>query len=187
MLRHPVLLRALPLLLLFLLFGCSSGPRVATTNLRAGYFPSRDGALQYRLPVGWFDATADSQATGHVIWLMRNDYGASITVDEVRLDAAARMEIERGGLLQLAQLVMSLTTGDRGAMLVEPPNMVVVNGRQFCRYEMVASSTRDTLRMTLFDTGGKAYVVTALLQDKGASRDPQFASIQENFLSTLRW
>lgn len=187
MLSRPALIRALPFILSTILVGCGSGPRVATTNLHAGYFPSRDGALQYRLPVGWFDATADSQATAHAIWLMRNDYGASITVDEVRLDAAARKEIERGGLLQLAQLVMALTTGEHGAMLLEPPAVVNVNGRLFCRYEMVASATRDTLRVALFDTGGKAYVVTALLPEKAARRDPQFSIVHENFLSTLRW
>jgi len=187
MLSRPILTRALLFLLTLLLFGCGSGSRVVTPSLHAGYFPSRDGALQYRLPVGWFDATADSQATAHAIWLMRNDYGASITVDEIRLDAAARKEIERGGLLQLAQLVMALTTGEHGAMLLEPPAVVTVNGRPFCRYEMVASATRDTLRVALFDTGEKAYVVTALLPEKVARRDPQFTTVHESFLSTLRW
>jgi hypothetical protein len=184
---------ACPVLLLFfsavivLLSGCAAGSRVSTGLLNPSYAASRDGQLQYRLPIGWFDATADSQAVGHAVWLMRSDYGATIAVDEVSLDAGAREAIRDGGLLELAPLVISLTAGDRGAVLIVPPVDVTLNSKTVCQYTMLVSETRDTLRVTLVDTGRHVYAVTALRSEKREGQSPSLTAVADDFVAALRW
>jgi hypothetical protein len=174
-------------MLALLAAGCASTTRVETGLFSPAVSTTRDGGLQYRLPAGWFDATADPQAAGHAAWLMRSDYGATIALDEVRLDPGARTEIRRAGLLPLSYLVISLTTGDRGTVLLDPPALVTINGREMCRYTMVVSETKDTLLVTVVDTGERVYTVTALDAGKGNGEGAPLSSLAEAFVGTIRW
>lgn len=175
------------LLLQVFLIGCSTGTKLSPAVLLPLYSLSRDGGLQYRLPSGWFDASADSQAVGHAVLLIRNDYGATIAVDEVYLDANARGQLQQGGLMQIAQLMMSLTSWDNGTILTDPPRALTLNGQKFCRYRMAAAASQDSLQVTLLDTGKKVYAVSVLLSGKGAGRDGVFDVLQDSFVSSLRW
>jgi hypothetical protein len=180
--RQSLLLIVLPLLA-----GCASTARVPADLFHPSYSSSRDGALQYRLPVGWFDATADPQAAGHAAWLMRSDYGATISLDEIRLDPGARADVRSSGLLQLSYLIISLTSGDRGTVLLEPPSLRRVNGKEVCRYSMVVSETKDTLQVTVVDTGDRVYTITALDTGKGEDGGISLVSLTEGFVAKLRW
>ena len=176
------------LLLLGLAGGCASPPYSSTSTVSPRVLVSRDGMLRYRLPMGWFDATADSQAVGHEVLLLRSDYAATIAVNEIRVDAQARRQIERGGLMQLAQLTMALAAGGTPVTLQQSPELFVLNGRQFCAYELVISGARDLLRVVLFDTGTKVYAVHALVpgEKSGATAEEVFTA-QQDFLNDLRW
>lgn len=118
---------------------------------------------------------------------MRSDYGATIAVDEVSLDAGAREAIRDGGLLELAPLVISLTAGDRGAVLIVPPVDVTLNSKTVCQYTMLVSETRDTLRVTLVDTGRHVYAVTALRSEKREGQSPSLTAVADDFVAALRW
>jgi len=121
------------------------------------------------------------------VLLIRNDYGATIAVDEVYLDANARGQLQQGGLMQIAQLMMSLTSWDNGTILTDPPRALTLNGQKFCRYRMAAAASQDSLQVTLLDTGKKVYAVSVLLSGKGAGRDGVFDVLQDSFVSSLRW
>jgi hypothetical protein len=180
--------RKLSLLILMLLTGCSSSPTVVPVTLQPGYFVSRDGFLRYRVPSGWFDATADSQATGHTIWLLRNDYIVSITVDEIHLDTRARESLVQGSLLQLAQLTMPLVAADRAASVNQKPELSSINGKKFCTYELLANSQRDILRVILFDVDSKVYAATILFEGgKITMSREDIGSVQGSFIKNLRW
>jgi hypothetical protein len=137
--------------------------------------------------VGWFDATADSQSAGHAVLIIRNDYGATIAVDEVHLDAAARDHLRQGSLLEAAQVLMSLSTWDRGTVLVQGPRLLTLAGKEVCRYAMAATVARDRIEVTLFDTGGKIYSVNVLLSGKAENREGIFDQLQDDFVGSLRW
>ena len=176
------------LLLLGMACGCSRPPYSSTSTTTSRVFVSRDGMLHYRLPIGWFDATADSQAVGHEVLLLRSDYAATIAVNEIRVDAQARRQLERGGLLQLAQLTMGLAGGGTPVVLQQSPELFVLNGRQFCAYELIISGARDVLRVVLFDTGTKVYAVHALVPgDKARNTADDVFAVQQDFLDGLRW
>ncbi len=171
-----------------LLAACGGPAEVARIPLQPAYHSSRNGDLHYRLPVGWFDATSDSQATRHAIWVLRNDYGASITVEEINLDASARMELGEKKLLQLAQLTMPLLANDRSAAVQEAPVLFSVRGREYCVFELVTFPSDDILRVVVFDTGQRTYTATFYTKGEGdgMSRE-ELRAVQEGFLRSLRW
>ncbi len=178
-------LRLLPLLLAFLA-GCGSPPPPPEAPLPASYRVSRDGVLHYEVPDGWFDATADTQSSGPVIWILRKDYGATITVNEIHLDPQARRDLARGGLLQVGQLTQGLSVGDGSTLLLHPAEIVRSNGREFCTYELLTSNAQDTVRVLLFNTGEHIYSVSALRQGSRAG-GPEVFTVQEGFVNGLRW
>lgn len=167
--------------------GCSSSSTTSVI-LHPPYFTSRDGFLQYRLPAGWFDATADSQSTGQTIWLLRNDYSSTIAASEVHVDPDAREDLHVAGIMHLARLTMAMAAGGKPYILERPPESVMINGVQGCRYEMTTPSTNDVLRVIVVDTGTRIYMVTALLsgEAKHGLRDEVFP-VQDAFLNSLRW
>ncbi len=177
------------ILLTLLLVGCSSPPVATRLFFLPGSFPSRDGTLQYRVPAGWFDATADSQAAGHLIWVLRNDYGASLTIDRIHLDSSARRVLDDdNSLLTLASLLAPLMHKDRPGVVQQMPKVFELDGRAYCGYEMESPDDEDILRVVLFDTGEEVYVATLFMASRlpAASREDLHA-LQEGFLSALRW
>jgi hypothetical protein len=179
-----ILLSALPLLLTS---GCGGGPPAATPLLHSPYLVSRDGNLRYRLPAGWFDATADSQASTRTVWLVRSDYAGTLTVREVHVDVAARKEITKQGLLHIARLTAGLQTGSAPGAFAREPETVRVNGRDGCVYE-VDGVAGDRVRTILMDTGEHLYAITALVNGGAAGGAiGDVYAVQQAFVNALRW
>jgi hypothetical protein len=175
----------LPLSLL--LSACSTTPAVNRVTLQPTAGLSRDGILQYRLPVGWFDVTADSQAVGHTIWMFKNDYRASMTVDEVHTDPAARDLLERRDLLQLARLLLPLVQSEKRAVVEEPPGLSLFRGHSFCVCELTTKDN-DTLRYVLFSAGPRLYAATLLFSGGAEGWSKADArGVQQTLLESLEW
>jgi hypothetical protein len=168
--------------------GCSSSPESSRDEVSREVRRSRDGRLHYVTPAGWFDATADSQAASHIVWVIRNDYGATLTIDEVRVDAAARAAVQEGGLEPLARLLMTLPSGDRPVRALIDPETFERDGKVYCRYEVEVYETRDLLRVVLFRAGERIYsstlVVPAAVRERSAD---QLLEAQTAFLGSVSW
>jgi hypothetical protein len=167
--------------------GCP-GSSSTTVALYTPYLTSHDGFIKYRIPAGWFDAAADSQSSGQTIWLLRDDYSATIAVSEVHIDADAREDLQMAGMMHLAQLTMALAAGGKPYVLQHPPEGVTIGGSRGVAYEIVIPAVNDVLRVIVVDTGVKLYMVTALVSGEATRglRDEVFAA-QDAFLSGLRW
>jgi hypothetical protein len=171
-----------------MLLACGGPAEVVRVPMQQAFHTSRDGDLRYRLPVGWFDASTDSQAIQHAVWALRNDYGASITVEEINLDASARRELGEKKLLQLAQLTMPLLANDRSAAVQEAPVLFSVRGKEYCVFELVTFPSDDTLRVVVFDTGRRTYTATFYAKGEGTrTGGEELRSVQDAFLRSLRW
>jgi len=166
--------------------GCGSEPASTRARFHGEDHLSRDGVLHYRLPVGWFDVTADSQATGRAIWLVRNDYGASITVEQVYLMGRAERELGEEPLLHLAQLTLPLVAGPRTATVQRPPEVFRLGSRQYCGYALVTADRSEVLHVVLFDAGSRVYAVT-FFGDGSPAASAGISAVQEPFLRALRW
>lgn len=164
--------------------GCAG---TSPSLLHTPYFSSRDGILHYRLPAGWFDATNDSIAAGNAVWLLRQDYAATISVSEVHLDEAARQELDHNGLLGVARLTMALAISAKPAITREEPRLFQIGGSEFCSFEYTMPSSGDALRVVLFDTGEKLYEVTALVSGEKRGTGSDVFAVEQEFLGSLRW
>ncbi len=182
------LFQALLLTTVVLIAGCATAPPASNVVLNTPYASSRDGALRYRLPAGWFDATADTQGAGHVIWLLRNDYAATIAVNEIHLDGAAREALRSGGVIRLANLSMALAAGGSSYTVVQQPEEMQVNGRPLSVCALTTTPANDILRVVLVDTGGKVYSITALVPGETKRGDQsEIFSVQDALVGSLRW
>lgn len=168
--------------------GCASLPYSSDYPLQPGYLLSSDGALRYRVPVGWFDAQDDARMHNAVIWLVRNDYASTISISEVHLDSAAKTNLQAEGLLKLASLTLSLSAGEQSANVLRPPQRFTTNGMEWCAYELITASTRDTLRVVLARTDSRLYDITALVSGghDGVLCHEVF-SVQQRVLESLKW
>jgi hypothetical protein len=178
--------RSLPWIFLVVLAGCAGSARVTQPPLDASYATARDGHLRYRCPAGWFDATFDPQAAGHALLLVRNDYHATIAVDEVHLDSVARQALRSRGLAPLAPLLASLNGWENGRSLVEPPREVDGGRGLWWRYALEKNGSDERLEVTLVDAGGSLYAVSVLRSD-GEGGNDLFGVLQDGFIGALRW
>jgi hypothetical protein len=167
--------------------GCGPSREASAPTLSASYITSKDSGFSYRIPSGWFDASADSQARGHAALLVRNDYRATIAIDEVRLDAAARLELRRNGLVLVAQLLLSLTSWEQNAVLAIAPHLLRVGDRNACRYRTISGNGGDMADVTLVEGREKLYTVRILMSGKSAQDEKALQLVQEHFLGTVRW
>lgn len=149
---------------------------------------SPDGLLRYRIPLGWFDVSADSQATGHRIWLVSDDLGATIAVDEVHIDAGIRTRLNQGLLREVARLLLTLRAGREGLVELSSPEWTALNGKKVCVYRLGKPSTRETHRIALLDTGRKLYMTTLVMTEReGRTRQEKLLDAQDQFVESLQW
>ncbi|MEW6510440.1 MAG: hypothetical protein AB1428_05715 [Bacteroidota bacterium] len=165
--------------------GCAAPPP-PTPLLHPPYFLSRDGNLRYRLPAGWFDATADSQGNGHAVFLVRGDYAGTLTVRELHADAAARKVVNRAGVLDVARLTVALESGSSSGLVVREPEQVKLSGKEACVYE-VRRGSGDIVRTYLLDTGERIYAVAALVSsDAPPPARREIQEVQEVFVGAMK-
>jgi hypothetical protein len=179
-------LRWLSLLLCFA--GCSHAPLTSDGSTTSPPLLSHDGHLRYEVPAGWFDATGKPGALQAVIWIVRQDYGASISVNRVEVMPDFRQEVSEGRLLRLGELTMRLLLSSRPGTVERPPALVRMEGKEYCLYEVEESSTHDLMRSVIFDTGTRVYAVTALVPGgEPASTREEILAVHQNFVRRLRW
>jgi hypothetical protein len=168
-----------------LLAGCAAPPSTVTLPFSVEDRTARDGQLRYRVPAGWADVTADSASAGHVVWLLRRDLRATLTVDPVHVDADARDALAGGALLELARLQIALTSGARSVSVTRPPALQSYEDRQVCVYEFTLAPSGEAVRTVLVDAHARVYAVQAL-RNAGTTMD-DLEAVQEGFVRLLRW
>jgi hypothetical protein len=165
--------------------GCTTTSRVADNDFTREYNVSRSSFFRYKVPVGWFDASSDTKSE---IWLLKNDYSASITVHEIKTDDDARRSINStAGLTRIAQLSMALRTSDPSFLLVAPPVADEINGHSVSSYDITSTATHDTLRVIVLRTNGRVYEIVALVDGVRKGSAVQVFRLQRAFMEYLRW
>jgi hypothetical protein len=152
------------------------------------FFSSRDGNLRFRAPVGWLNATNDAPLSTNLVWLVRNDYAATLGVREVVIDAETRREVNQTGLGRVAELTLALASGEKGLTVVMQPVVSALRGVNVCTYEYASGHPTDLIRVVLVDTGSKVYEVSMLMTNKVDKNNiPEMVSLQEAFVQYVLW
>lgn len=171
-----------------LIVACASTPPVFQHRFSQEFFSSRDGRLRYRTPDGWLDATREASLSNNLVWLVRNDYAATLSVREVVLDAETRHEVNRAGLGRVAELTLALVSGQEGLTVVTQPWLSTLYGTKVCVYEYLKGHPNDLNRVVLVDTGSRVYDVTLLMTSGvGEKYIPEGVALQDAFVRNVLW
>ncbi len=143
------------LLSTFLFISCASKPPYsANYPLTNQIFQSRDSMFSGRIPYGWFSSTNDTLARALVVWLLKEDFSAAITVRELILDRLSSKKVQKDGLETLAFISAGFRSLNSNHLEIKPVTFKL-NGKEFCSYEL----TTDTIykRIVVFALKGKYY------------------------------
>jgi len=117
-------------------------------------FHSRDGILTGKVPQGWFSSSDDTLAPALILWLIREDFSAALTVREIKLDQLSVQHVEKEGLELLAHISAGLHDENLPVKEIETQEFKI-NENKFCSYEVGSGVKRK--RFVVFFTNGKYY------------------------------
>lgn len=159
-------LRCWPIALSLFMIACASGPHVSVSHFSQEYSTSRSGGLRYRLPDGWLNSSDDAPSPNVLIWLVRADFAAMLSVREVMIDEETRSEITRSGLERLGDLTLSLSSSGSGISIVQRPTLSAIGGLKACSYDYAEAGSKDRVHIILMDTGNRVYEVSTRMTSR---------------------
>ena len=154
--------RSFALLATIAFSSCTTGTYRSEVQLSNTTFESSDGLLKGQVPEGWFVST-DSEIAPHLAaWLIRNDYGAALTFQEIRLDEASAQYVAEEGLRYLADVSFHLKLAEESdAFLVTKPTESSIRGKSFCSYEYNSPRNGGAVSIAVFRSGRRFYESSA--------------------------
>jgi hypothetical protein len=184
-------LREFSIIGLLLLAGCSSVPYESDYPMTEEAVKSLNEDLQIKVPKGWYATTDESNAPNLLVWLVREDYGATMAISEIKADANTRKRLERRGLEALARISFALKSErakGRAEMVVKPREFDI-DGKKFCSYEYSSDGRKTIVRVIVFDTGQHLYDFAAVPAEKeNVKAGPKgLFTIQQSVLQSMRW
>jgi hypothetical protein len=172
--------------IVFFLAACGTTAPYYSTNLpvSSAAFTTRGSTLSGAVPEGWFSTADDSLAPALSAWLTRNDFEATITFRELRLDAATLSRASAGlpGLLAAdAGFLGEHTSG------ISESREFEIHGIKFCAGEF--STDRGPTRLVVFGIRGTYYECRASKAGGEWSQGDfqKLFAVQQTVLSTLRY
>ncbi len=152
---HPGAL-AVPALALLLSACASRIAYPADYPLTATLFSFRSAPVHGRIPQGWFAPAEDTLAPGLAAWLVAQDYSASLTIREIRLDERARAAARSEGLPFVARMSLAFrTAADTATAVTSPPQEFSAGRGTFSAYE--CRSQGIDARVAVFSAGGRYF------------------------------
>ena len=167
--------------------GCATPGPAAASAPPPAYLLSRDGAIHYRLPAGWFDVTPDTLSADRAVFLVRDDYAGSLTVRQLHLSSVDNADLGGEGLLQVARLTAALETSGKPGMLVRGPERYPAPGREAVSYDVEYGPSGDRTRTVLLAADGRLYALTALVNGTAATgAGREIFGVLQTFIGALR-
>lgn len=173
---------AMLLALIATMTGCSGAPaplekRHADLNYR--YLPSSDLSSQtispvskdfsIRIPNHWIEMIDDNNAPNLILWIMKQDYSASISFSPVVMDPALYKALLRDGLKSVANVSLSMKK-DRvksAFQLIVPMEKFSFQEKEFYAYEYSHDGGKTITRVVVFDSGQR-FIECAMLPMKNS-------------------
>jgi hypothetical protein len=184
-------LKQVSIIAILFLAGCSSVPYDSNYPMTDEVVKSLNEDVRIKVPKGWFATTDETNAPNLLVWLVREDYGATMAISEIKADANTRRQLERRGLEALASISFALKSErarGKAEMVVEPKEFDI-NGKKFCSYEYSSDGRKTIVRVVVFGTGKHLYDFAAVPAEKEnvkADRKSLFTT-QQSVLHSMRW
>ncbi|MDH7516075.1 MAG: hypothetical protein QHI48_09400 [Bacteroidota bacterium] len=134
--------------------------------------------------------TADPKnAPTILLWLVREDYGASIAFTAMKMDPSLYRAVRKDGLPAVAKVSLGLKKGNAGdsVRVIRQPEYFRLNGRDFAAYEYSTGNEGIIIRTVVFDTGSRFMECTALSGGTSSTRDETTTlfETQQSVLSSM--
>lgn len=174
------------LILTFIFCSCATKLPYATDYpLTNQYFQSRDDIFSGKIPDGWFSSTDDTLGKSLVVWLLKEDFTATLTVRELLLDRLSIQRVQKEGLETLAYISAGLQFSDVKNPKLEPFKFKL-NDKKFCSYELTLEAERK--RIVVFAIKGKYYECESYpLKGEWSAADlTRLFTIQQTVLASIR-
>ncbi len=159
------------LLLLLLLAGCGGGEKAvvkkepefpkyryaAVGDLAREYVSTSDGALRVLRPEGWLRTSDPKNAPSILLWLVREDYSASLSFSPIKMDPGLYQTLRKENLTAVAKVSLSLKerNAEDSVTIVQPVELFKVGGRICAAYEYRIAAAEPVIRVVVFDTGSR--------------------------------
>jgi hypothetical protein len=123
---------------------------------------SKSSQLNIKIPKGWFSAE-DNENNLIDLWLIKDDYSATLNFVTLNLDSATVKEIhsdEINGLVKLSQLFRKAKFG-KAIPKFSNQEIFEINKKQFAAYEY-EDDLKRSIRVVVFSYGAKYYELSAI-------------------------
>ncbi len=123
---------------------------------------AKTSQLTIRIPQGWFTAE-DNENNLIDLWLIKDDYSATLNFVTLNLDSATVKEIrsdETNNLVRLSELFRRAKFG-KAIQKFTNQEIFEINKKQFAAYEYADNSKR-LIRVVVFSYGAKFYELSAI-------------------------
>lgn len=188
-------------LCLILLASCGGTPaEITTSGAGAGYryAPSADmsatvvqtavGDVVARCPNGWMETMDLKNAPQIVLWLVKEDYSASISFTPIAMDPALYTTLKKDGLRSVAKVSLNLKKdyAQDSLKVIQETEYFRLNNRDFAAYEYSAGGS-DVVRVVVFDTGSR-FMECAVLpatSPRGAEEIHRDFVVQQSVLASM--
>ena len=127
----------------------------AAAELTRDYVSSQDGRLRVLRPEGWRKTSDPKNAPSILLWLVREDYAASISFTPLQMDPALYETLRKEGMASVAKVSLSLKerNAEDSIAVVQPVELFKVGDRICAGYEYRAGSAEPVIRVVVFDSG----------------------------------
>lgn len=152
--------------------------------LTSGKVSSQSGAISVLLPKGWFIAE-DNEFRINEIWLIKEDYSASISFIPINVDSSTANQLVIGGLPELKRLNFAFRKAKVGNAPLSFLNeeFFQVNHTKFLAYEYTGQGN-SKIRVVLFKFKDKFYECTA--SSSNSQNSEELFNVQNTILATIQ-
>ena len=160
------------LILTILLAACSGGgestvPREeaelakyrygASAALTQDVASTADGSLRVLRPEGWIRTSDPKNAPSILLWLVREDYSASLSFSQIKMDPALYQTLKNEDISAVAKVSLSLKerSAEDSVTVVQQVERFKVGGRICAAYEYRIAAAEPVIRVVVFNTGSR--------------------------------
>ena len=124
-------------------------------EMSSTYVETATPGLAVLCPKGWKETVDQKNAPNIVLWMVREDYTASISFIPVKMDPGLYNTLRKDGVAAVTKVSLGLKKDQaKGAVtILQPPERFMLKNREYGAYEYSIDSGRTSIRVVVFDTG----------------------------------
>jgi len=162
---------------------------VASAEMSSEYLKSSDGSVSVLRPAGWQWTEDRTQAPSIVLWLVREDYSASLSFTPMQMDPALYETLKKDGLEAVAKISMNLKmrNADDSVRIIQAVELFRVGQHVCAAYEYRHGLAAPIIRIVVFDTG-RRFMECALYPAKAnitPAENRRLFEVQQSVLASL--